>query len=147
MNKFAALPYQDHLVHVDVFLDPWDTITMDDIPVDYIRLKAFKFSLDGMTLAWFKSLAPWSIFSWETILNAFMTKFFPPSKTNALRMKITGFNILPDETNSHVGRDSRSSLPNVQHMTSLDMCSYKSSFRELMTLFAPASIMLQIMSL
>ena len=71
---------------------------MDDIPVDYIRLKPLKFSLDGMALAWFKSLAPRSTFLWEAMFDVFMTKYFPPSKTKALRMKITSFNILPDET-------------------------------------------------
>ena len=51
MKQFTALPHQDPLVHIEVFLDLCDTITMDDVPMDYIRLKAFKFSLDGIALA------------------------------------------------------------------------------------------------
>ena len=63
VNQFAALRHHDALVHVEIFLDLCDTITMDDVLVDYIRLKAFKFSLDGPALVWFKALAPRSIFT------------------------------------------------------------------------------------
>ena len=51
VNQFTALPHQDPLMHEEVFLDLCDTITMDGVSVDYIRLKALKFILDGTTLA------------------------------------------------------------------------------------------------
>jgi hypothetical protein len=36
--------------------------------------------------------------TWEECSNAFLTKFFPLGKTNALRNKVTGFQQLTDET-------------------------------------------------
>jgi hypothetical protein len=36
--------------------------------------------------------------TWEKCSNAFLTKFFPLGKTNALRNKISGFQQLTDET-------------------------------------------------
>jgi hypothetical protein len=37
-------------------------------------------------------------FLWEKCSNAFLTKFFPLGKTNALQNKISGFQQLIDET-------------------------------------------------
>jgi hypothetical protein len=39
-----------------------------------------------------------AVSTWEKCSNAFLTKFFPLGKTNALRNKISGFQQLTDET-------------------------------------------------
>jgi len=35
--------------------------------------------------------------TWDTYSNAFLTKYFPVGKTNALQSKISGFQLLPNE--------------------------------------------------
>ena len=51
----------------------------------------FTFSLKDKVKAWLNSLLPVSITTWDELSNKFLTKFFPMSKTNALRREITDF--------------------------------------------------------
>jgi hypothetical protein len=51
----------------------------------------------GKVKQWFYSNKD-AVSTWEKCSNAFLTKFFPLGKTNALRNKISGFQQLMDET-------------------------------------------------
>lgn len=97
-NQFHPLPGQNPKTHIEEFLDLCDTITAENVSDEYIRLKAFKFTLSGPALTWFKSLPARSITTWAELFDAFMTKFFPPSMTFELRNKIYGYHMQEDET-------------------------------------------------
>jgi hypothetical protein len=56
-----------------------------------VRLRPFPFSLKEKAKAWLNSNVPRSITSWEILVTKFLNKFFPMSKTNALRREITDF--------------------------------------------------------
>jgi hypothetical protein len=62
-----------------------------------VRLCLFSFLLLGKAKQWFYSNKK-AVSTWEKCSNAFLTKFFPLGKTNALRNKISTFEQLTDET-------------------------------------------------
>ena len=94
MKLGTIIPFR----HVKVFLDLCDTIANEQVPQDYIRLKAFKWSITGKALAWLESLPPRSITTWQQLYDLFMNKFFPPAKTTELRGLITAYRQLPGES-------------------------------------------------
>jgi hypothetical protein len=57
---------------------------------DIILLRLFPFSLVGRAKQWFYANKE-DINTWEKCSKAFLAKFFPIGKTNALRGKITNF--------------------------------------------------------
>ena len=64
--------------------------------MDNVRLRLFPFSLLGKAKTWFYTNKV-DFTTWEACSKAFLTKYFPVGKTNALRGKISGFQQLPDE--------------------------------------------------
>ena len=66
-------------------------------PLHIICLVLFPFALKEKAKIWFHSLAPNSIFTWETMRNEFLNKFFPPARTNALMRAIQNFSEKPGE--------------------------------------------------
>jgi hypothetical protein len=64
---------------------------------DVVHLHLFPFSLLGKVQQWFYSNKE-ALSTWEKCSNAFLAKFFPLGKTNALRNKISGFQQLTNET-------------------------------------------------
>ena len=81
-----------------MFLDLCDTIANEQVSQEYIRLKAFKWSLTGKALTWLESLPPRTITTWQQLHDLFMTKFFPPAKTTELRARISSYRQLPGES-------------------------------------------------
>ena len=82
-NPFQGLTttFECPIRHMGLFTDLCDTITSYEVPSDYVRLKAFGFSIDGQAALWFKTLPPRSIFTWKQLYDIFMNKFFPVWKT------------------------------------------------------------------
>jgi hypothetical protein len=67
-----------------------DTIIIKDVALEAIKLHLFPFSLVGKVKQWFyKDKAP--IDTWSKCSTAFLAKFFPVGKTNALRGRIANF--------------------------------------------------------
>ena len=85
-----------------LFTDLCDTIASAEVPLDYIRLKAFRFSIDGRAALWFKTLPARSIFTWKQLYDLFMNKYFPAWKTTELRAEIHAFRQRPNESLSDV---------------------------------------------
>nr|ABD63156.1 Retrotransposon gag protein [Asparagus officinalis] len=64
---------------------------MNGVSDDAIKLRLFPFSLRDKARAWLQSLPPGSITTWDQLSEAFLAKYFPPSKTAQLRNQITTF--------------------------------------------------------
>ena len=64
--------------------------------MDNVRLRLFPFSLLGKAKTWFYTNKA-DFTTWDGCSNAFLTKYFPVGKTNALRSKISRFQQLSDE--------------------------------------------------
>ena len=89
---------EDPNLHLSVFLEVCNTLNIKGASTDAIRLHLFPFSLRDKARAWFHSLPPGSISTWEELTKAVLVKFFPPSKTASLRNQITSFTQREDET-------------------------------------------------
>ena len=62
-----------------------------DIDEDLIKLKLFPFSLRGRAKEWLLSLPRKSIDSWSKCKDAFIGKYYPPTKIISLRSSIMNF--------------------------------------------------------
>jgi hypothetical protein len=80
---------EDTNAHLQHFLELCDTSVIKDIAPESIKLRLFPFSLSGKAKQWFYKKE--AIKTWEKCSTAFLAKFFPMSKTNALRARISNF--------------------------------------------------------
>ncbi|CAL1381511.1 unnamed protein product [Linum trigynum] len=84
--------------HVQRFLELAGSLKINGVSAEALQLRLFPYSLVGKALRWLNNRPPWSITSWEYLLNKFMTLYCPPSKTTEWRKKITHFEQKEDET-------------------------------------------------
>ena len=89
-TPFNGKAHEDASAHLQNFLEISSTITIKDIAQDIILLRLFPFSLVGRAKQWFYTNKD-NINTWARCLKAFLKKFFPIGKTNALRGKISNF--------------------------------------------------------
>ena len=92
-NPFQGLTtmFECPIRHMGLFTALFDTIASAEVPSDYIRLKAFGFSIDGRAALWFNTLPAKSIFTWKQLYDLFLNKFFPVWKTEEIRTEINAF--------------------------------------------------------
>jgi len=65
-----------------------------------LRLRVFKYSLDGEERQCIKNIPPNSIHTWPELVRSFLAKWFPQSKKSEIRDKMFFFKQLPGE-NAH----------------------------------------------
>lgn len=97
-SQFNGKASEDANVHLQTFLEVSSTINPKGSTMDAIHLRLFPFLLLGKAKLWFYTSKATFNNNWQTCANAFLTKYFPVSKTNALRGKISGFQQQEDET-------------------------------------------------
>ncbi|XP_052177527.1 uncharacterized protein LOC127791584 [Diospyros lotus] len=90
-GQFGGNPTEDPNEHLANILEICDTIKMNGISEDAIRLRLFPFSLRDKAKVWLNSKAPNSFTTWAAVSQAFLSKYFPPGKTAKLRNDITSF--------------------------------------------------------
>jgi hypothetical protein len=96
-NPFCGNASEDPNAHLQHFLEICCTFTIRGVTQDAVGLHLFPFSLLGKVKQWFYSNKE-AVSTWEKCSNAFLAKFFPLGKTNALQNKISRFQQLTDET-------------------------------------------------
>jgi len=87
-SQFGGTPLEEPNLHLSVFLEVCETLKLNGVSSDVIRLRLFPFLLRDKVLAWLHSLPSGCITTWNELTRAFITKFFPPSKTASLRNQI-----------------------------------------------------------
>jgi hypothetical protein len=102
VNIFQASPFcgkasEDAHAHLQNFLEVSSIINSRGTTMDNVRLRLFPFSLLGKAKTWFYTYKE-AFNTWDACSNAFLVKYFPVGKTNALRKRITSFEQLQDET-------------------------------------------------
>lgn len=90
-NKFTSLPTENPNQHLQVFIQLADTLKCNNAASEAIRLCLFPFSLKDREQTWLDSLPANSITTWNDLKKVFLAIYFPPSKTDVLRNKITRF--------------------------------------------------------
>ena len=93
---FRGLPNENPYEHIEEFLKICDTLFVNGVSRDAIRLRAFPFSLKEKAHHWLKTIEV-NIDDWEILKDIFLKNFFPIGKKNALRHVIEAFYQLPNE--------------------------------------------------
>jgi len=97
-NQFGGHPIENPHVHLRNFLAKCDTIKLNGVSADAIRLRLFPFSLKDKASDWPLNEEPNSITTWEALSKDFLSKYFPSGKTAKLRAEITSFTQQDDES-------------------------------------------------
>nr|GEU72728.1 reverse transcriptase domain-containing protein [Tanacetum cinerariifolium] len=96
--QFHGIPSDDANKYVDKFLHVTQSIKVNGVTDDALRLYLFLYSLTHHATAWFDRLPRNSINTFEKMAKIFLGKYFPPSMVAKLRNKITNFCQCPDES-------------------------------------------------
>ena len=96
-SPFCGKAHEDANAHLQHFLEICSTFTIKEVSQEAIRLCLFPFSLLGKAKPRFYSNRN-VVDTWNKCSNAFLVKFFPIGKTNALCNKISSFQQLADES-------------------------------------------------
>ena len=99
LPKFHGLVGEDPCKHLNQFHVVCSTMKPVDVQEDHVYLKAFPHSLEGNAKDWLYYLAPRSITSWDDLKRLFLAKFFPASRTTAIRKEISGIKQQSGECN------------------------------------------------
>nr|GEZ04408.1 reverse transcriptase domain-containing protein [Tanacetum cinerariifolium] len=96
--QFHGLPGDDANKHLDKFLHVTQSIKVNGVTDDALRLYLFPHSLTHHATAWFDHILRNSINTFEQMAKMFLGKYFPPSMVTKLRNEITNFCQRPDES-------------------------------------------------
>ena len=75
-----------------------NTVKLNGVRPEAIKLLLFPFSLRDIAATWFESLPYGSVNTWEELMEAYLSRFFPPSLTSERRGEITTFKQGKDES-------------------------------------------------
>nr|GEX80754.1 reverse transcriptase domain-containing protein [Tanacetum cinerariifolium] len=96
--QFHGLPGDDANKHLDKFLHVTQSIKVNGVTDDALRLYLFPHSLTHHAIAWFDHFLRNSITTCKQMAKMFLEKYFPPSMVTKLRNEITNFRQRPDES-------------------------------------------------
>nr|GEX65163.1 hypothetical protein [Tanacetum cinerariifolium] len=96
--QFHGLSGDDANKHLDKFLHVTQSIKVNGVTDDTLRLYLFPHSLTHHATAWFNRLPRNSINTFVQMAKIFLGKYFPPSMVTKLRNEITNFRQRPDES-------------------------------------------------
>ncbi|GJS01643.1 reverse transcriptase domain-containing protein [Tanacetum coccineum] len=88
---FHGFENDDPHSHIQRFTKITQTVKLNNVPSDIVKLLLFPFSLEGAARTWLEKEPPNSITTWNDLVSKFVNRFFPPSKTTNLRNEITRF--------------------------------------------------------
>nr|GEY07814.1 reverse transcriptase domain-containing protein [Tanacetum cinerariifolium] len=89
--QFHGLPGDDANKHLDKFLHVAQSIKVNGVTDDALRLYLFPHSLTHHATGWFDRLLRNLINTFEQMAKMFLGKYFPPSMVTKLRNEITNF--------------------------------------------------------
>ena len=97
-NLFHGLPNEDSYAHLATFIEIYNTIRLAGVPEDAVRLSLFSFSLSGEAKGWLHSFKGNSLKTWDEVVEKFLKKYFPESKTAEGKAAISSFHQFVDES-------------------------------------------------
>lgn len=90
-GTFGGLDHMNPHEHLQNFVDIHVIFLFNNISQDLIWLRLFPFSLTGEATRWLAELPNDTITSWKELTDAFLERFFPPSRMFKLRDNIQNF--------------------------------------------------------
>ncbi|KAH1247455.1 hypothetical protein GmHk_06G017355 [Glycine max] len=90
-NLFHGLPSEDPYAHLATYIDICNTVKIVRVPENATRLNLFPFSLAGEAKRWLHSFKGNNLRTWEEVVEKFLKKYFPESKTVEGKMEISSF--------------------------------------------------------
>ena len=97
-HQFTGHPTEDPNEHLRRFLRMMNTVKLNGVRPEVIKLHLFPFSLRDITATWYESLPYGSVDTWEELVEAYLGRFFPPSLTSERRREIIVFQQGEDES-------------------------------------------------
>ena len=97
-NIFHGLPNEDPYAHLANYIEISNTIKIAGVPKDVIRLNLFSFSLADEAKKWLQSFKGNSLKTWEEVVEKFLKKYFPESKTAEGKAAISSFHQFLNES-------------------------------------------------
>nr|GEX36086.1 reverse transcriptase domain-containing protein [Tanacetum cinerariifolium] len=95
--QFHGLSGEDANKHLDKFLHVTQSIKVNGVTDDALRLYLFPHSLTHHATTWFDRFPRTSIKTFKQMAKMFLGKYFPPSMVTKVRNEITNFCQRPDE--------------------------------------------------
>jgi hypothetical protein len=96
-EQFSGASSDDAAAHLNNFVELYEIQKYKDVDGNIIKLKLFPFSLRRRAKDWLLSLPRNSIDSWDKCKDAFIGKYYPPTKIIALRSDIIKFRQFDNE--------------------------------------------------
>ena len=97
-HQFTGHPSEDPNEHLGRFMRMTNTVKLNGVRLDVIKLQLFPFSLRDVAATWFDSLPMGSVNTWEALVEAFMSRFFPLTLSVKRRREIIVFKQGEDES-------------------------------------------------
>ena len=118
-NLFHGLPNEDPYAHLATYIKICNTVRLAGVLEDAIRLSLFSFSLSGEAKRWLHSFKGNSLKTWDEMVEKFLKKYFPKSKTAEGKAAISSFHQFPDKSLSEALERFRGLLMDFQNQSSL----------------------------
>ena len=90
-HQFTGHPTEDPNEHLGRFLRMANTVKLNRMRPEVIKLHFFSFSLRGIAATWYESLPYGSVDTWEELVEAYLGRFFPSSLTSERGKEIIVF--------------------------------------------------------
>ena len=97
-HQFTGHPTEDPNEHLGRFLEMANTVKLNGVRPEVIKLHLFPFYLRDTAATWYESLPYGSVDTWEELAEAYLGRFFPPSLTSKRRREIIVFQQGEDES-------------------------------------------------
>ena len=106
-QQFTGHPTEDPNEHLGRFLRMSNTVKLNGVRLEVIKLHLFPFSLRDTAATWYESLPYGSFDTWEELVEAYLGRFFPPSLTSEIMREIIVFQQGEDEVVSNAWNRSK----------------------------------------
>ena len=81
-HQYTGYPSEHPNEHMGRFMRIENTVKLNGVRPKVIKLQLFPFSLRNVAATWFESLPYGSMNNWKELVEAYMTRFFPPTLTS-----------------------------------------------------------------